>query len=65
MCHMFTDSIDELHIMADKLHLKRSWFQDKSIAHYDICLSVRDKAKRFGAIEIDLIKFIREKMKYE
>lgn len=29
-------SIDNLHIMADSLNIKRCWFHNKSYAHYDI-----------------------------
>lgn len=53
MCHMEADTLDELHEMADKLGLKRSWFQDKSIPHYDVSKSIRAKAVELGAIEED------------
>lgn len=49
-CHMVADTIDELHRFADRLGLKRSWFQTKSrYAHYDITYSVREKALALGA----------------
>ena len=54
MCHMLADSTDELHEFASKLGLKRSWFQPRVPgAHYDICKSIRAKAIKLGAIEVD------------
>lgn len=63
MCHMVADSIDELHLMADKIGIKRKWFQDhKTLPHYDICMAKRKLAIQFGAKEIsnaDLKKLIK------
>lgn len=56
MCHMISDSDDELHAMADKIGVARGWFQgwDKhKYGHYDICKSKRTIAIKYGAIEID------------
>jgi hypothetical protein len=55
MCHMFSDSDEELHAMAAKIGVARKWFQRPPKAawrHYDICLSMRAKALRLGAIEM-------------
>ena len=57
MCHMLSDNIEdpeELHIFAEKLGLKRSWFQNKRTdsPHYDIALSKKSKAIKLGAKEI-------------
>lgn len=52
MCHMFADTLEELHEMADLIGIDRKWFQDKKYKHYDICLSKRKKAVTKGAIEI-------------
>jgi len=66
MCHMLADSLLELHEMADKLGLKRSWFQQTSTPHYDVCQSKRKAAVALGAKEIDrnqvvaLIRYWRE-----
>ena len=37
-CHMVADSLSELHAMAKRLSLKRSWFQPgtSSLPHYDL-----------------------------
>lgn len=53
MCHMTADTLDELHAMADRIGIKRRWFQnDSSLPHYDICKSKRALAVAAGAQEI-------------
>ena len=49
MCHMIADTEEELHAMADKISIKRAWYQGN---HYDISLSRRADAVRNGAVEI-------------
>lgn len=50
MCHMIADSEEELHDMASKIGLKRSWFQkNHSIPHYDVSTSKRVTAVLMGA----------------
>lgn len=34
--HLVADSLDELHEFAYRLGLKRRWFQDKRLPHYDL-----------------------------
>ncbi|MFS2113403.1 DUF4031 domain-containing protein [Herbaspirillum frisingense] len=49
-CHMVADTPDELHAFATRLGLKRSWFQSASVyPHYDVTLSIREKALSMGA----------------
>jgi hypothetical protein len=52
MCHMIADSDGELHAMAARIGVARRWFQDRRHPHYDICLQMRARAVRAGAIEI-------------
>lgn len=60
MCHMTADTLEELHAMADKIGIRRKWFQGD---HYDICKSKRALAVRLGAIECDgktIVRVIRK-----
>lgn len=54
MCHMLADTDDELHAMADRIGVARRWHQKPGTvhSHYDICLTKRAIAVRFGAVEI-------------
>lgn len=57
-CHMVSDTGEaELHAFAERLGLKRAWFQGRhngsaSTAHYDLIASKRRLAVRLGAIEV-------------
>lgn len=54
MCHMVADSADELHAMADRIGVRRRWYQARSsLPHYDICLSKRRLAVQAGAVEVN------------
>ena len=50
VCHMVADDIEELHQMAKKLKLDDRWFQGSGFPHYDVCLSMRKRAIKRGAI---------------
>lgn len=52
--HMLASDINELHVMAKIIGLKRSWFQDSTFPHYDLTRSKRVKAIDAGAISIDI-----------
>lgn len=50
-CHLVADTLDELHVFAKRLGLQRAWFQGRSVyPHYDVTLSVRDRALAMGAL---------------
>ncbi|RAI45276.1 DUF4031 domain-containing protein [Rhodoplanes roseus] len=56
MCHMWADTEDELHAMADGLGIARRWFQQPPKAswrHYDISLGKKRLALRRGAVLTD------------
>jgi len=55
-CHLIADSVYELHRFAEKLGLKKEWFQEKPSPHYDLTRSKRAKAVELGAIEVNIIE---------
>ena len=65
-CHLVADTIDELHLFARRLKLKRVWFQDGTLPHYDLTGSKRAMAVMLGAEAISdkrLVEMIREHRK--
>jgi hypothetical protein len=60
-CHMTADTEEELHAMAERIGLKRAWYQIGGrkawhwyLSHYDLVPSKRALAVRFGAQEVVL-----------
>ncbi len=62
-CHMYADSERELHLMAERLGLRREWFQDKDkLPHYDLVPAKRKLAVERGAVEHtreQMVQFLR------
>lgn len=58
MCHMIADTLGELHGMAERIGMKREWFQGGSFPHYDVSLTRRKTALRLGAIELGRRGFV-------
>lgn len=53
-CHMYADTLTELHAFALRIGLKRSWFQvSRTCMHYDLVPSKRAHAIKLGAISQD------------
>lgn len=53
-CHLFADTLDELHAFARRLGLKCEWFQNhKRLPHYDLTPKRRLKAEALGVIQLD------------
>lgn len=63
--HMYADSLAELHEMADKIGLRREWFQDdERLPHYDLRPKHRETAVTLGVIEhtrTQMQEFLRTK----
>jgi cephalosporin-C deacetylase-like acetyl esterase len=58
--HLWADDLEELHSFAQSIELKRSWFQDKILKHYDLKGNrIRDKAIKAGAVEGNLREWAR------
>jgi Protein of unknown function (DUF4031) len=55
-CHLTADATDELHEFAQRLGLRKTWFQSKPDRpwhdHYDIPGEARELALRLGAIAL-------------
>jgi lysophospholipase L1-like esterase len=53
-CHLFADSIDELHDFAARLGLQREWFQigRRGLPHYDLNAERRTLAIELGAVAL-------------
>lgn len=60
-CHMMTDGdLQELHDFAQRLWLRRDWFQDKPrLPHYDLTRNKRREAIRAGAQPVSAIEMIK------
>lgn len=60
MCHMGADTTKELNNMADKIGVKRKWIQHKGTwrEHFDICLTKKKLAIKYGAIEVTQREFV-------
>jgi hypothetical protein len=61
---MYADTLPELHEMAARIGMRRSWFQSNgvSLPHYDLVASRRSAAISFGAVEHDrrqMVTFLR------
>jgi hypothetical protein len=58
MCHMIADTPAELHDMAERIGMRREWFQPTSFPHYDVAKGRREQAVRLGAIECSRREFM-------
>lgn len=62
-CHMYADTLVELHAMAEAIGMKGAWFQDKqTMPHYDLVPGRRKKAVALGVVEhtrIQMVNFMR------
>lgn len=51
-CHMYADTLDELHQMAARIGMKSKWFQDDPrLPHYDLHPKQRELALARGVIQ--------------
>ena len=63
-CHMYADTLEELHAMADRIGMRRSWFQNHPfLQHYDLVPAKRELAVRYGAVEHDKYDMVNFKRK--
>lgn len=65
-CHLFADTLAELHAFAGQLALKPRWFQDRpGFPHYDLTAGKRARALTLGAVEIRIREFIAARREAE
>lgn len=66
-CHLFADTVEELHEFAARIGMKRAWFQGhhNALPHYDLIPSRRKAAVRAGAQEARLRDIIAAKRREE
>lgn len=58
-CHLYADTVEELHAFAAKIGMRRSWFQDREgFPHYDLTEKRREAAVRMGAVEETRREFV-------
>lgn len=58
-CHMYADTPEELHTMAARIGMRRSWFQNtRGFPHYDLVTARRAHAVRLGAVEQSLREMV-------
>lgn len=64
-CHMWCEpgEEDKLHEIAAKIGMRREWFQDKSLPHYDLVPTRRAMAILEGAVETDLREWLKKRRK--
>jgi hypothetical protein len=55
-----TESLTELHTFAQSIGLKREWFQDKLIPHYDVFGGMFLRAKEAGAKIVKSREFLQD-----
>jgi hypothetical protein len=48
-----SESLQALHDFAAKIGLKREWFQDGTMPHYDVTAAMRERAIREGARDVN------------
>jgi hypothetical protein len=58
-CHLFADTLEELHRFAVAIGLRRDWFQNHpKLPHYDLTFGKRKQAVAKGAIPVDRKKTV-------
>lgn len=64
-CHLFADTVEELHDFAARIGMRRPWFQDKDLPHYDLTTRRRRAAVALGAIELNRQEFVKHVRRWQ
>lgn len=59
-CHMYADTLTELHEMAKHIGHRREWFQDHKpeFPHYDLTAQRRQLALKYGAVSVSRLHMV-------
>jgi hypothetical protein len=58
-CHLYADTVAELHRFAARIGMRRAWFQnDRRLPHYDLTEKRRVHAVKLGAKERSLRQLV-------
>jgi hypothetical protein len=61
-CHLWSDDLEALHAMAERIGMRREWFQDRErLPHYDLSPVGRERAIAAGAVETSLKMWLRSR----
>jgi len=64
--HLVSDSsLEELHAFAASLGLRREWFQQKSVPHYDLTGEQYELALERGAVLVSSREIVRRAVRLE
>lgn len=63
--HLTADSVAELHAFALRLGMRREWFQDSRVPHYDLTVDRRERAIGLGAFFVPARVQARDRMERE
>lgn len=61
-CHLTADTLEELHAFAKRIGMKREWFQDGRVPHYDLTPGRRAEAKLAGAVFVSAKEQARRRL---
>lgn len=68
-CHLYADTVEELHAFAARIGMKRAWFQTSrsGTPHYDLTPGRRAAALKAGAVALDRkqARALRERLRGE
>lgn len=63
LCHMYADTLDELHLMAKHLKLASRWFHEgKHFPYYTLSKGKRAEAIRRGATPVTQEEFLKPRV---
>ena len=63
--HLTTDGpLEELHALAESIGLRREWFQNGRVPHYDLTPATREAALKAGAVHVGAREQARRRLRH-